>query len=262
MWIILLIIIACFNDQFKCHAEETFTTCPQALLNTRVNQTKKCRFRQYRTENVVSCLDRISAFSSNLTGGTRDVKKHLVFLGDSRMRQQFYSFLKMLPNHDFVWYGPENEVEIRQLPVRQRFINIDVDSNILNARISFRWRHLINATVFQDIQHWLSAPYMELLNLDKLKLTFLLIGVTTHHMFPKYRMGLPVFKKNLEKLKQYLISLSKIAHVIWMNQLSVIDDPRANPHQENHPLKFDLYKRAARHILKYSHIIMYAKGIF
>ena len=258
MRIIFLFIIAQFKDQLKCHAEETFATCPQVLLKTKVHETKECRFRRYRMENAASCLDRISTLSSNLAGGippyTKNVKNHLVFLGDSRMRQQFYSFVKMLPNHDFVWYGPENEFSLRQIPFLQRFVDIDADSKILNARISFRWRPLLNATVSQDIQHWLSPPYIETLNFDKLKLTFLLVGVSAHHMRRINGMELPVFKNNLKKLKQNLTSLSKIARVVWMNQLSVIDDSRANPQDECNQITFDLYKRVARQILKYNHM--------
>ena len=49
---------------------------------------KKCRLRQFSSRDVVSCLENL------LTNSSRPWI-HFAFIGDSRIRQQFYNFLKV-----------------------------------------------------------------------------------------------------------------------------------------------------------------------
>ena len=52
------------------------------------NHQKKCRLRRFTTKDVTSCIDEIQAKSDRKW-------LHFAFIGDSRMRQQFYSLLKV-----------------------------------------------------------------------------------------------------------------------------------------------------------------------
>ena len=47
----------------------------------------ECRLHQYRSQDVVHCLDKMSSSTNR--------KLHFVVLGDSRMRQQFFEFLSV-----------------------------------------------------------------------------------------------------------------------------------------------------------------------
>ena len=55
---------------------------------------KKCRLRQFSSRDVVSCIDNLHVRSSGPW-------LHFAFIGDSRIRQQFYNLLKVSSNDLF-----------------------------------------------------------------------------------------------------------------------------------------------------------------
>lgn len=62
---------------------------------------RHCRLRQYLPEDVVNCLDS-SNFQHHDKLNSRGLFR-FVFMGDSRMRQQFYNFLKVfILKHYFI----------------------------------------------------------------------------------------------------------------------------------------------------------------
>ena len=60
----------------------------------------ECRLHQYRSQDVVHCLDKMSSSTNR--------KLHFVVLGDSRMRQQFFELLSVS----------------REIPIRRTFMEL------------------------------------------------------------------------------------------------------------------------------------------
>jgi len=55
-------------------------------------KSRECRLHPYTTDNVVTCIDSIHSVRQS----SSDSLLHFVFVGDSRARQQFYNFIKVL----------------------------------------------------------------------------------------------------------------------------------------------------------------------
>ena len=60
----------------------------------------RCRLLTYTVERIVTCLDFLNypgndSSSANVRSANKEL--HFVFMGDSRMRQQFLNFIKVNP---------------------------------------------------------------------------------------------------------------------------------------------------------------------
>ena len=54
-----------------------------------------CRFRRYSQRDVAQCLDQMAAHRSDAASNSNHINNHFIFIGDSRVRQQFYSFCRV-----------------------------------------------------------------------------------------------------------------------------------------------------------------------
>jgi hypothetical protein len=59
-----------------------------------VRQRQSCQLRHYKLEHTVSCLDELSA-SKNEESSLAPSKFHIAFVGDSRVRILYLSFIKV-----------------------------------------------------------------------------------------------------------------------------------------------------------------------
>ena len=119
----------------------------------RIKQVRDSKFNEYRVADVVDCVGNRPNQSQQL---------RIVFMGDSRIRQQFYSFVQMFTDNDFQWTGASNE----RMKIQS---DMDARSELMNIRISFLWRNVINEAVFNDFENWLSSNSND-------QPTFLIIG--------------------------------------------------------------------------------------
>lgn len=88
-------------------------------------------------ENFVQCVDGIIK------------PQQLIFIGDSRMRQQFYSFIQTaLPDYDRVWKRPEGDLD---MILATCHCDLDVTSPLLGLRVSYRFRPLVDAALIELI---------------------------------------------------------------------------------------------------------------
>lgn len=61
-----------------------------------VSQRRPCQLRQYTVEETVTCLDRLSSIENDPSAvAMARIKFHIAFVGDSRIRIQYLSFLKV-----------------------------------------------------------------------------------------------------------------------------------------------------------------------
>lgn len=73
-------------------AESSSPFCYGVLAESQLNNTESCRLHQYDVRDTVFCIDQLGSINFNVT------KRHmirLVFMGDSRMRQQFHTFTQV-----------------------------------------------------------------------------------------------------------------------------------------------------------------------
>ena len=68
----------------------------------------------------------------------------------------------MFTDNDFQWTGASNE----RMKIQS---DMDARSELMNIRISFLWRNVINEAVFKDFENWLSSNSND-------QPTFLIIG--------------------------------------------------------------------------------------
>lgn len=122
---------------------------------------KNCQLKIYHVEDVVQCLTQISP---NSPADFRNPLLNIVFMGDSRIRQQFYSFIKViqhekrrkwsawinnvtvkfLPDYDLYWQG----LSAKHWEVHH---DMNVVSYILNLRVSFLWRSVLDEKSINEL---------------------------------------------------------------------------------------------------------------
>lgn len=76
------------------------TSSTKERLVSKTHPHYSCRLIDYTVNRAVTCFDRLSQFQVNARNVTtkpnsKSSKLHFVFMGDSRMRQQFFYFLKV-----------------------------------------------------------------------------------------------------------------------------------------------------------------------
>ena len=71
-----------------CTAEQEATIMKEDGEDSYWTSGNKCELRLLKTEDVVACFDYLHMISSRPW-------LHFAFIGDSRIRQQFYNFLKV-----------------------------------------------------------------------------------------------------------------------------------------------------------------------
>jgi hypothetical protein len=79
--------LACFTFMLSLWKLCSTMFCDSVLQQNVQDMDSACQFRKYVKEDVVYCLNQMSAFSKK--------RLRFAFVGDSRMRQQFYSFLEV-----------------------------------------------------------------------------------------------------------------------------------------------------------------------
>ena len=70
-------------------------------INRLLSKTGSCRLLHYTADKIVSCLDTLHlkgnpSSANHSSDSPDDSKLHFVFMGDSRIRQQFYNFIRVI----------------------------------------------------------------------------------------------------------------------------------------------------------------------
>ncbi|XP_032798078.2 N-acetylneuraminate 9-O-acetyltransferase isoform X2 [Daphnia magna] len=160
-----------------------------------------CRLSKYTVERT--CFDTIRE--------NRPKKQllHLVFIGDSRIRQQFFNFLRLIPDHDRKW---------QPSPIPPIYHgDIEVISDILSLKLSFQWRPLLDDTVIESIRHW-SSPNDDTERPYLVFLSMVLWHIVRIHSQDEYN----VYQHKLKVINPILGQLAKGSQVIWLNQYPML----------------------------------------
>ncbi|XP_057381559.1 N-acetylneuraminate 9-O-acetyltransferase-like [Daphnia carinata] len=158
-------------------------------------------------------------------------------MGDSRVRQQFYNFVVLIPDYDQIRQPIQNS--------RSFHDEMEITSNILKLRLSFKWRPLIDDNVTDTVRRWASSDSSERPHL-------LFLSIVVHHMLGTNGADHRLYEENFKKFAPELGRLANVSQVIWFNQYPVEELPE-KIHDHNtyiHSEKIDNYNKAIRRLLE------------
>ena len=122
--------------------------------------------------------------------------------------------------------------------------DVDVDSSVLNLRVSFKWRPVINDTVVEMIQNWTTSDHRPHL---------ILLSMEIYHMLQEFGADFQQYKKKLRDFAPILGRLAGVSRVIWLNQYPSVElygDTDAK-NTDIHTQKIFQYNEAVRREFKY-----------
>ncbi|KAI9559233.1 hypothetical protein GHT06_016022 [Daphnia sinensis] len=220
-------------DQREFHYEKKANGSYES--NRLMSNDGPCKLLQYTPGRVAACLDAIKEVDP-----IQNVL-HFVFMGDSRIRQQYYNFLRLIPDFD--------KVSQPSIIPNAYHNDIEITSQVLGLRLSFKWRPLINDSVIKMLRRW-ANPY----ETERPHLIFLSMAV--HHMLPyaadEHCNDFQLYRDKLMELGPVLGQLASVSQVIWLNQYPSVDF-YGNINAPNTAVfseKIHLYNKAIRRILR------------
>nr|XP_060484601.1 N-acetylneuraminate 9-O-acetyltransferase [Panthera onca] len=152
------------------------------FLGEKVWQPHSCMMHKYKISEAKNCL----------------VDKHIAFIGDSRIRQLFYSFVKII-NPQFKEEGNKHG-------------NIPFEDKISSVKVDFLWHPEVNGSMKQCIKVWtedsVAKPHV------------IIAGAATWSI--KIHNGsneaLSQYKMNITSIAPLLEKLAKTSDVYWVLQ--------------------------------------------
>ncbi|EFX67818.1 hypothetical protein DAPPUDRAFT_330622 [Daphnia pulex] len=217
-----------------------------------------CRLLKYTAELAVTCIDTLyqdhvivrNQANNNANQTIIPTEMQFVFMGDSRIRQQFFNFLELIPDYDrqtFPAYNQKNENTVNHG-------DLDWCSSMLKLRVSYKWRPLIDDNVMEMVGQWAEQP-------QKPYLIFLSLG--SHHMLADNGNDHRLFRKKLSQLGKTLGQLAESSQVIWLNQYPMVElyGPTLGHNTDIHSAKVHQYNEVSRQTLQnYSGIRIWDSG--
>ncbi|XP_019298887.1 N-acetylneuraminate 9-O-acetyltransferase isoform X4 [Panthera pardus] len=186
------------------------------FLGEKVWQPHSCMMHKYKISEAKNCL----------------VDKHIAFIGDSRIRQLFYSFVKII-NPQFKEEGNKHG-------------NIPFEDKISSVKVDFLWHPEVNGSMKQCIKVWtedsVAKPHV------------IIAGAATWSI--KIHNGsneaLSQYKMNITSIAPLLEKLAKTSDVYWVLQDPVYEDLLSENRKMITNEKIDAYNEAAVSILNSS----------
>ncbi|KAB1276083.1 N-acetylneuraminate 9-O-acetyltransferase [Camelus dromedarius] len=180
----------------------------------------------------VNTFSRVADFLERNEAKNCLVDKHIAFIGDSRIRQLFYSFVKII-NPQFKEEGNKHE-------------NIPFEDKIASVKVDFLWHPEVNGSMKQCIKVWtedsVAKPHV------------IVAGAATWSI--KIHNGsneaLSQYKMNITSIAPLLEKLAKTSDVYWVLQDPVYEDLLSENRKMITNEKIDAYNEAAVSILNSS----------
>ncbi|EFX71106.1 hypothetical protein DAPPUDRAFT_112080 [Daphnia pulex] len=174
----------------------------------------RCQIQWLDKKDIVNCVDALSGESVNgrHVTGSLDESNYLnfVFIGDSRVRQIFFNFVKIIPDYDL-------QIEPKLKSYYKLHRDVNFTSHVLNFRLSFYWRPFLGENITDVV-----PQIIQNLHADMVKIV--LIGLSTHHMIHEQNSSQQLYAKGLRELAPVLQRIATSStRVIWLRQYPVID---------------------------------------
>ncbi|KFM77879.1 CAS1 domain-containing protein 1, partial [Stegodyphus mimosarum] len=191
-----------------------------------------CMMHSYTSGDSQMCLQYIAYW-----GG----KTHIVFIGDSRIRQLFYGFVSLI--------NPKYEVG-------DRFVHHDLHfgNEELKVNVDFIWAPMVNQSMFDIYKSWLQdASIRPSLIVTGSGVWAIKISNASMEMFESYQ-------RNLTELMPVLNSLTPSTKVLWVLQDPVLTEKLHPSRKMITNEQIDLYNKAAMDIFHHSKVLIWSSS--
>nr|XP_038029720.1 N-acetylneuraminate 9-O-acetyltransferase isoform X5 [Anas platyrhynchos] len=214
----VLLLTACHAASRRYRGDDSceYLLSSGRFLGEKVWQPHSCMMHKYKNSEAKNCL----------------VDKHIVFLGDSRIRQLFYSFIKII--------NPQVKEE------GNKHGNIPFEDKSASIKVDFLWYPEVNGSMRQRIKSWTEGSVA--------KPHIIVAGAATWSI--KIHNGsneaLTQYKINITAIAPLLEKLAKSSDVYWVLQDPVYEDMLSESRKMITNEKIDAYNEAAVRILNSS----------
>jgi hypothetical protein len=162
-------------------------------------------------------------------------RNHIVFLGDSRIRQLYYAFIEQTSVKQL-------SDTVQQSKAHQ---NLEYRDKELKLHTEFHWCPFVNETMAQTYREWLSS--------DAVLQPKIIITGSASWMIKRSggsELELDSFRSNLTRLLPLINKISQNSEVLWILQSPVVEDRMIGPRKNITNDLIDLYNKAAINILR------------
>ncbi|KAL8165192.1 UNVERIFIED_CONTAM: N-acetylneuraminate 9-O-acetyltransferase [Gekko kuhli] len=214
----VLLLAACHAASRRYQGDDSceYLLSSGRFLGEKLWQPHSCMMHKYKSGEAKDCL----------------ADKHITFIGDSRIRQLFYSFVKLI--------NPQIKEE------GNKHGNIPFEDKTSSLKVDFLWYPEVNGSMKQRIKSWTegSSP----------KPHIIIAGAATWSI--KIHNGsneaLTQYKINITSIAPLLEKLAKSSDVYWVLQDPVYEDMLSESRKMITNEKIDAYNEAAVSILNSS----------
>lgn len=214
----VLLLAACHAAFRRYRGDDTceYLLSSGRFLGEKVWQPHSCMMHKYKNSEAKNCL----------------LDKHIAFIGDSRIRQLFYSFVKLI--------NPQVKEE------GNKHGNILFEDKSASIKVDFLWYPEVNGSMKQCIKSWtegsIGKPHV------------IVVGAATWSI--KIHNGsneaLTQYKINITSIAPLLEKLAESSDVYWVLQDPVYEDMLSDSRKMITNEKIDAYNEAAISILNSS----------
>uniref|UniRef100_A0A452IHJ4 Uncharacterized protein n=1 Tax=Gopherus agassizii TaxID=38772 RepID=A0A452IHJ4_9SAUR len=214
----VLLLAACHAAFRRYRGDDTceYLLSTGRFLGEKVWQPHSCMMHKYKNSEAKSCL----------------LDKHIAFIGDSRIRQLFYSFVKLI--------NPQVKEE------GNKHGNILSEDTSASTKVDFLWYPEVNGSMKQRIKSWTEGSIA--------KPHVIVAGAATWSI--KIHNGsneaLTQYKINITSIAPLLEKLAESSDVYWVLQDPVYEDMLSDSRKMITNEKIDAYNEAAISILNSS----------
>ncbi|KAM9163338.1 N-acetylneuraminate (7)9-O-acetyltransferase isoform 2-T2 [Pangshura tecta] len=211
----VLLLAACHAAFRRYRGDDTceYLLSSGRFLGEKVWQPHSCMMHKYKNSEAKNCL----------------LDKHIAFIGDSRIRQLFYSFVKLI--------NPQVKEE------GNKHGNILFEDKSTSVKVDFLWYPEVNGSMKQRIKSWnegsIAKPHV------------IVAGAATWSI--KIHNGsneaLMQYKINITSIAPLLEKLAESSDVYWVLQDPVYEDMLSDSRKMITNEKIDAYNEAAISIL-------------
>ncbi|GFU04031.1 n-acetylneuraminate 9-O-acetyltransferase [Nephila pilipes] len=198
----------------------------------RVWQPYGCMMHSYSSGDSQMCLQYIAYW-----GG----KTHVVFIGDSRIRQLYFGFVSLINPK----YVIENNIAHH---------NIHYTDKELKVRIDFIWAPMVNQTMFDIYKPWMQdISIRPSLIVTGSGVWAIKISNASMSMYSSYQ-------RNLSRLVPMLNNLTPTTKVLWVLQDPVLTEKLHPSRKMITNEQIDLYNKGAMELMHHSKILIWSSS--
>ncbi|XP_013912964.1 PREDICTED: CAS1 domain-containing protein 1 isoform X5 [Thamnophis sirtalis] len=211
----VVLLTACYAVSRRYQGNDTceYLLSTGRFLGDKTWQPYSCMMHRYKQSEAKSCLK----------------NKYIAFIGDSRIRQLFYSFVKLI-NPQIKEEGNKHE-------------NIPFEDKSSSLKVDFLWYPEVNGSMKQSIKAWIEG--------SSSKPHILVVGAATWSI--KIHNGsneaLTQYRINITSIAPLLEKLARSSDVYWVLQDPVYEDMLSESRKMITNEKIDAYNEAATKVL-------------